>query len=80
MIELLRYHRLKPRGLASARAVDPLIGTPGVLVEFKRFSPEDAGEIEPEQSVVTVASLQERLAEIVKEREVILEFLSIKQG
>lgn len=74
MIELSRYHRLKPRGLASA-----VVREDGSLeVVFKRFSVEDATEMEPERSIITFEDLEKRLAEIDTEKQVIIEFLNLR--
>lgn len=74
MIELLRYARLKPDGLASAR----LMPDGDVAVEFKRFSVENGKELEPEESVFPFASLEARLSEVTKELEVLRELIALK--
>lgn len=75
MIELARYHRLRPLGLSSATLLDD-----GRLeVTFKRFSVETGKEeVEPERSIITFADLEKKLAEMRIEEEVIQEFLTLK--
>lgn len=80
MIELLRYARLKPDGLASAEARPPdnELGAPHVAVIFKRFSVENGKEIPPEASLVVFEDLERRQAELRTELEVVQELLALK--
>lgn len=74
MIELVRYARVKPQGLASSRVLED--GT--VCVEFKRFDVENGKEVEPERSILTFLEIETRLAEIIAERAVVEELLALK--
>lgn len=74
MIEVLRYARLKPEGLASATHVAP----EAILVRFKRFNVENGKEDTPEESFVTYSDLEAREEVLKKELDVIREFLALK--
>jgi len=75
MIELIRYHRVKPQGLVSARNENGL-----VAVEFKRFNVENGREEDPERCLLTFGELEKRLVELTAETEVVLELLRLKLG
>jgi len=74
MIELLRYARVKPHGLVSARVTPEGF----VCVAFKRFNVENGKEDTPEECLITFGDLEARLTEIQSEMEVAQELLSLK--
>lgn len=74
MIELLRYARVKPDGLVSAKVTPEGI----VCVAFKRFDVENGREISPEECLVTFPELETRMVELKKELEVVHEILALK--
>lgn len=74
MIELVRYARVKPKGLVSA-SVTP---EGDVKVLFKRFDVEDGREVDPETCLLTFAEIEARYEEIKKELEVVQELLALK--
>ena len=75
MIELTRYHRLKPKGLASASLDEPGM----VCVTFKRFDVETGMEIPPEQSLLSFYELEHRQDVLKMELEVVQELLGLKK-
>lgn len=75
MIELLRYARVKPAGLVSAKLLDG----DDVCVLFKRFDVENGKEVDPEECVFPYADLVERLKELKKELVVVEELLALRK-
>lgn len=74
MIELIRYARLKPKGVTSATlTADGLVS-----VKFKRFDVQTGEEIPSEESLITFEDLEVRLAELHTELEVVKELLDLK--
>lgn len=74
MIELLRYARLKPEGVVSAKVTPE--GQVSVL--FKRFDVQTGRETTPEESLLTFEEIAARMTELHTELEVVKELLSLK--
>lgn len=74
MIELLRYARLKPDGVVSAK-----VTTEGlVCVTFERFDVQTGRKIAPEESLLTFTELETRLGELQTELGVVNELLALR--
>jgi len=76
MIELNRYVRVKPDGLAKAVPTDDDGG--GIYVYFKRFDVENGREIEPERSFLSWADIERHLAECEAHAAVLREFMALR--
>lgn len=76
MIEINRYLRLKPAGLAWAEPTADDGG--GLYVYFKRFDVETGKELEHERSFLKFEDLEKRLQEMEKEMPVLRELLQLK--
>lgn len=74
MIELIRYARVKPRGLVSAAVMPDGV----VRIQFKRHDVEDGREVEPEEYLLTFTELEARLVDAKMELEALHELLALK--
>lgn len=77
MIELCRYARLKPQGLAW---IEPAPEGDGITVCFKRFDPEDGKEVAPERSFLLFKDIEIFLSEIESQAPVAREILRKRNG
>lgn len=77
MIEINRFIRVRPEGLARAVPTDDEGG--GLYVYFKRFDVENGREIEPERSFVSWADMEARLAECDAHAGVLRELIALRK-
>lgn len=71
MIDARRYNRLTPKGLTDILKKDE-----DYYLTFKRFSVEDGGELPPEEQLIQIQEIKERIAIIEDELKGLNEVLS----
>jgi hypothetical protein len=76
MIEINRYIRLKPNGLAWAEVTRDDDG--GLYVYFKRFDVETGKEVDPERSFLKFEDIESNLNEMEKQSVAMRELLRLK--
>ena len=76
MIEIGRYVRVKPQGLARAEPTADEGG--GLYVYFKRFDVENGREVEPERSFLSWSEMESHLARCEADAGALRELLALR--